>query len=337
MKVSLKFILGIGILCLGVTPAMAQVDDAPAEVPVEVEAAPTPEAAPAPAVEVEVKPAPAAATTTRPPLEVLILVDGSTITGIVVLDDGEKLTIRKVDGTTSQIHKSFIANRKLQGKVKVVRGQVWGRNPMRTRHLLAPSALPLRKGESYLSLKQLTILEGGVGLTDNIAIDIGSFLPGVFMGKDTLNIFGGLKASYKVKDKLFVAGGVFFLALPFEMGLVAPMAGITYGEETGDWQVTVSGGKAFGINVHDPHAFGTALINISAQFRVSNSGALVFENWFIPGTEDSVSEDNGWGFLTLHTVLFRKINKQSSWDLGFIYVSGEIALPYFEYSWFLGD
>ena len=332
MKVSLKFILGISFLCLGTSQGLAQT--APTETPAAAEASSAVEAAPAPAAPaVEAAPA----QKTRPPLEVIVLVDGSTLTGIVVLDDGEKLTLRRVDGSTSQIHKSFIASRKVKGKIKVVRGEVWGQNPMRTRHLLAPSALPLRKGESYLSLKQLTILEGGVGLTDNIAIDIGSFLPGVFMGKDTLNIFGGVKAGYKVQDKLFVAGGMFFLALPFEMGLVAPMAGITYGEETGDWQVTISGGRAFGLNVEDPHGFGTALINISGQFRVSNSGALVFENWFIPGTEDEVSDDDGWGFLTLHTVLFRKINKQSSWDLGFIYVSGELALPYFEYSWFLGE
>ncbi|MBR59331.1 MAG: hypothetical protein CMH54_15105 [Myxococcales bacterium] len=292
--------------------------------------------------------------TAAPTLETIVLVDGSTITGIVTTEDGEAVNIRLVDGTTRSIHKSFIASRKETKKVKVVRGQVWGRNPMRTKYFFTPSAIPLRKGEGYLSLKQLTILEGAFGVTDNLALDLGSFLPGVFMGKDSANVILGVKYARKVAPKVHIGGGVMGIVLPWQGALATPMIGITYGQETGDTQFTLGVGKPFAYNFDKQDgASADLVINLSTMIRVSSAGAIVFENWFFPGTPglcvdeepgtdgaggDLVCDESGWGMLSLHVIGFRKINKNSSWDLGAIYIGGlPTPLPWFEYTWYLGD
>ena len=52
-------------------------------------------------------------------------------------------------------------------------------NPNRTRHLYAPSAMPLKEGEGYLSLKELFFLSGAYGVTDNVSILVGGFCSNV--------------------------------------------------------------------------------------------------------------------------------------------------------------
>ncbi len=289
-----------------------------------------------------------------PKLETIVLVDGSTITGIVTTEDGDSVNLRLVDGTTRSIHKSFIASRKGTKKVKVVRGQVWGRNPMRTKYIFTPSAIPLRKGEGYLSLKQLTILEGAWGVTDNLSLDVGSFLPGIFMGKDTANVILGIKYARKIADKVHLGGGVTSIVLPFNGFVATPLIGLTYGQETGDAQVTLGVGKPFAYNFKEHESASADLvINLSGMVRVSSAGAIVLENWFFPGTpglcfggdpgtdgagEDVFCEESGWGMLSIHVIGFRKINKASSWDLGLIYLGGfPVPYPWFEYTWYLGE
>jgi hypothetical protein len=214
----------------------------------------------------------------------------------------------------------------------VVRGKIWDENPNRTRHLWSPSALPLRAGEGYLSQKQLAFTTWAYGITDNVAILVGSVLPANFAGPDGANLIVALKAATKVADKFHIGAGFESFIIPTIGTLGVAFATATYGVP--DAQVTINAGKPFAFDSKNT-ATGDFMVSISAMWRFSRHYGLVSENIFIPGID---TDDVGWGILSVHGLVWRSIREDTSWDLGFITVGGApVGLPWFEWTWYLGD
>jgi hypothetical protein len=303
-----------------------------------------------------------------PPVEKLILLDGSSIVGRVVDESEGTLTLRLLDGSERVLYAGDVVSRTLQKTAKVVKGKVWDHNPNRTRHLWAPSAMPLNTGEGYISNKYFVFLTGAYGVTDNLTLLGGSFWPGLLAGGEGFNLIAAAKYGTEVAENLHVAFGAEIITFPTEFTVVTPFAGVTWG--TPDTQITFNVGKLEAWETNGNDRIGEGMFSIAAQYRFLSGHAFVLENLFFPGTtvdfdldedddsegitevvEGSVGEGEpdsdsdssyGYGMLSMHALCYRQIDEDSAWDYGFITIvepGGNIVgvLPWIDYTWYLGD
>ena len=259
------------------------------------------------------------------------LVDQSQLVGRIAKEVNGKLTIALVNGESRSVYRRDVVLQEPHylKPVKVVRGEVWDENPNRTRHLWSPSAMPLRAGEGYLSQKQLLFTSYAVGLTDNIAVLLGSFVPGLLGGGDGFNVIGALKVADEIKPKVFAGAGAEVLVLPTVGVLGVGFASFTYGEP--DAQISVNLGSPFMFD-GDDQELGHGLISVSGMWRFRGDYGIVSENIFVP----AVRVDEGWGILNFNALAIRSIGDRTSWDLGLVVVTG-VPIPWFDYTWYLGD
>ena len=305
----------------------------------------TPETAPV-ATESAPATAPNAPTVKDSTVWIFTLIDGSQLMGRIQKEEGGQITLLLLDGQTRTFFRADVGDqqeKRAPQNIKVVRGKLWTENPNRTRHLWSPSAMPLRAGEGYIAQKQLLFTTWAHGITDNIAILLGSILPANFMGPDYLNIIAAAKFSKEVSPKVFVGAGfesliiskAFFNSDDMGDGMLSvgvAFATLTYGEP--DAQVTINIGKPFAFDSSNA-ATGDILISVSAMWRFSRHYGLVSENIFVPGIDTGGA---GWGVPSLHGLVWRSIREETSWDLGFIMPGGVPSpIPWFEWTWHLGD
>jgi hypothetical protein len=151
-------------------------------------------------------------------------------------------------------------------------------NVGKSRHLYAPSAIGLKQGEGYFSQK-LVFSAVAVGATDNLTLLAGTFT----FFPPLLTIVGG-KVSGEVAPNVHLAAGaeVFMTGMGgFETLAKVGFGGITFGHD--DSQITFSSGyMALGAE-----GYGSSAIPliVAGQWRVSDRGVLVTENWFVIPTE----------------------------------------------------
>ena len=261
------------------------------------------------------------------------LSNGTRLTGRIVRENKltGQLDILLISGERRSIFRSDIAvQSKVQQKpVNVVNGKIWEDNPNRTRHLWSPSAMPLKKGEGYLSQKEFVFTSYSVGLTDNFAILVGTLVPALFAGPEGLNVIGAIKVADQVRDKIYIGGGIETMVIPRAGVAGVPFASFTYGEP--DAQVSLNLGKPFALD-SDSADFGTALVSVSGMWRFRGDFGLVSENIFLP----EVKTSDGWGMLSVHGLAFRSIRESTAWDLGFVSITGFggfIPIPWFDWTW----
>lgn len=239
----------------------------------------------------------------------------------ILLITGERRTLFRSDIVVQEEPK--------QRPIRVVDGKVWEDNPNRTRHLWSPSAMPLKKGEGYLSQKQLFFTSYAVGVTDNVAVLVGSLLPALFAGVGGFNLIGAVKVADQIGDELYVGLGAETIGI-VSVGLAGlPFLSVTYGQP--DAQISLNVGKPFALDENDAE-LGDALVSLSGMWRFKGNFALVSENIFLP----SVSTSKGWGMLSFHGIAFRSIRENTAWDLGFVSVGGTsdfIPIPWFDWTW----
>ncbi|MEE2756962.1 MAG: hypothetical protein VYA30_09885 [Myxococcota bacterium] len=240
----------------------------------------------------------------------------------VTLLDGSKRTLRRVDVL---LKKPFSESQ--AAKLKVVNDEVWQLNTNRTRHLYSPSAMPLKKGEAYVSQRMLFFTAGAYGVTDHVSILLGSVLP-FLVSPDGFNIIGALKIAGQVSEQVHLAAGFESLFVP-SLGAV----GLGFGSMTignADRQVTIGAGKPFAID-NGRQETGDALISLAGMYRLNDRYGLVSENLIFPG----IDMRDGWrDVLTIHGLVLRRMYDDSAWDLGFVTIGGApVALPWFDWTW----
>ena len=287
--------------------------------------------------------------------------DGSELVGRILESSESVLRIRLIDGSERVIYRQDIILQTAEERARVIRGQVWFDNPNRTRHLWAPSAIPLKKGEGYASAKLFTFLSTAWGWTDNVAVLGGTFWPGLLVGGDGFNLIGAIKYSDQITDNVYGALGVEVITFPAFAHIATPFVGLTLGNA--DRQITVNAGYLAAYETEGRDNIGEAMFSVTGQYRFLPGHALVMENLFFPGTsvdtsdsEDDRTEDGmaqvepdtndddvnlGWGMVSLHALCYRQILEDSAWDYGLVLIMNADGqplgmMPWVDYTWYLG-
>ena len=202
--------------------------------------------------------------------------------------------------------------------------------PGRSRYLLGHSGMMLRRGEGFVSQKELLYTMASVGLTDHVTVTIGSVLPGLLQGHQGLNFVGGVKVGGSPAEWLHLAVGAEMVVLPF----MASGIGLAYGSLTlgnPDAHVTVGGGAIpfFYTNQFVPAA--AALGSVSGHLRLTRHFAAVTENWVFLSPTPFVGE-----VPMFNTLALRIMGQHWSVDLGAVRLPGSTFLPWVDLSWHWG-
>jgi len=180
-------------------------------------------------------------------------------------------------------------------------------NPAASRYLYAPSAIPMEKGQGYVSQK-LVFTAAAYAPTDNISLLMGTLTP----FPAALTVIGG-KAGVPVGDKLHLGMGAEAFWIPMDGALLAGVAfgSVTYGHK--DKNFTLASGVIGG----DPEYLldGLSLpVMLGYQVRLSDRGAFVTENWAVFDMEDLASYPGGGNPLvvTANSAVFRLLGKRDT-------------------------
>jgi hypothetical protein len=161
-------------------------------------------------------------------------------------------------------------------------------NPNSTRYFFAPSAIPLGKGEGYYQNIGVFGNIFSYGLSDHVAItggfEFASTLVGIAIGEPVLpTLMANLKVSEQVAPNFYLGAGAMGIANVgngFNLG-----AGILYGEATyGNPNHNLSLGLGWPWFALDGESeiSKNPIIMLGGMTRVSNTVALVTENWIVP-------------------------------------------------------
>lgn len=284
--------------------------------------------------------APAASTQARAagPISSVRLSDGQVLRGRVVQQTAEEVVLELVSGGRMTLARKGISAIEVEDRAMVSStGQIWFKDPNRTRYFYSPSAMTLKQGEGYFSQKELFFSAVAYGITDNITVLIGSVLPmwmsGTVYG---INLIGAIKVGFSPAEDIHVAAGFESIALPgLSLGGGFLFAGITVGDDNA--HVTINAGAPF-FFVQDPSAeFGDAIVTTSGNYRLGRHVALVTEHWFLP-------QFNGGLDLTMINSLGARIfGEQWAVDLGFVRLApagmasiGFIPIPWVDFTYNFG-
>ena len=204
------------------------------------------------------------------------LKDGTRLQGRIVGSDERSITIMTIGGIEVKAPRSSVASiEPLRGRM--VRGQFRRQDPNYTRLLFTPTGRPLRRGEGYFSDVWVLFPNVAYGITGNLTVLVGSsMIPGVGIG-DQLK-YVAPRFGVSLGRDVAVAVGTLYGNAHSQGGGVAYATG-TVGPP--DRSVTA----AFGVPYVGTSDFkGVAIIVLGGNVRMTNSLALVTENWLFFGT-----------------------------------------------------
>lgn len=219
------------------------------------------------------------------------LTDGQTLQGLGDADLIESWTpgsalVLQVDGQPIRLPAEVLAQ--VDGDAAWVdpEGAFQFANPARSRYFYAPSALPLQKGEGYISQKELLFTSAAVGLTDHVAVLGGTVVPALLFAAiegeaDALVGVLGAKVGARIRDAVWVgAGGEAFLFAGEVIGL--GFVNATYGNH--NTHLTVASGF-IGFSGED----GLLVpVTVAATHRTHDNFAWLTENWLVFDTDPAL-------------------------------------------------
>jgi hypothetical protein len=246
-------------------------------------------------------------------LQVVTLIDGSTIFGRIVAVGADTVAFQTGAGTMQLSVKAIRDIRQIS--VEDVReGEYWFPNPNSTRLFFAPTGQMLKQGEGYVSDYELFFPGIAYGLTDNVSIGGGvSLFPA--SASDQVYYFTP-KIGVSLSDKVHLAGGVLFA------GQSGGTGGVYYGVGTfgdGNASVTLGGGYGFAGGKIQSKPVGM----LGAEFRIARRIGFVTENYLLPVQDNNV----------LYSFGFRFMGEKLTTDLALANVSGSdiIGIPYVDF------
>ena len=251
------------------------------------------------------------------------LTSGDSVRGVLVARDQKSVVIELPNAGRLELQRSAIASLSLANRTRIgPEGQLYRRDPNRTRYLYGPSAFTLEKGEGYVSQKELLFTAAAYGVTDHMTVLGGTIFPALFGGQ-----FAGIlgsKIGYElVDDTLHLAAGGEVLVMGLsEMGGFGFFFGsATLGDV--DRHFTLSVGRPFRFGAAE-EAVGPLITTLSGAYRLSRSFAAVTENWIM-----LPSADSDW--LRLHGLAGRVILESWALDIGGIWLPDfEFPLPWLD-------
>ncbi len=208
------------------------------------------------------------------------LKDGNELRGRIIERTETTLILQTSNGLEVKIPQSSIVTIKpVQGRYQ--KGVFLRSDPNYSRLMVSPTGRPLRKGEGYFSDYYIFFPGISYGFTDHFSLMAGfSIIPGANF-KDQLKYLAP-RIGFQINESVALSAGALFMSFFDELG-----AGIAFGVATfGQQDKSLTTGFGFGYvreEGEDFHFAQKPIILLGGNIRLSNSIALVSENWFFPG------------------------------------------------------
>ncbi|NHZ86337.1 MAG: hypothetical protein GWP19_10710 [Planctomycetia bacterium] len=214
----------------------------------------------------------------------IITTDGSEIIGKIIEESDIEYTIETPAGLTVTIPKSAVFKMtEFEGLVK--EGKLYRADPNKSMYLFAPSAFPIEKGNKYCRDFCVFFPSLNYGVNDIVSLQAGFiWVPEIKL--DQIPLVGSIKATVFQKDKISLAGGAMYVRIPdFEEsgGGGFLFATGTYGDRFNHGSLLI--GWGYGHYDGDWELMDRPIVVLAGNFRVSNTIAIVTENWFPPDLE----------------------------------------------------
>jgi hypothetical protein len=206
-----------------------------------------------------------------------------------------------------------------------------------SRYLVAPSAIPLKKGDGYYQNIWFLVNGAHYGITDHWSIGGGVVFP--------IGMYAQAKYGRKVGDNMHVAAGGMFMTTFFDLGLGlgCGFGSVTVGDRYTNATFTLGYGAVSNDGMWD--ATRRPIINFSGMARMSDNFTLISENYLFP-VQESTYMGNG-EFTTTNTYYpqlsfgVRVGGGRHSWDIAAMTVGnindGMFAVPFIGYSYRFTD
>lgn len=220
----------------------------------------------------------------------IITTDGSEIIGSIIEETDIEYKIATPAGLTVGVPKSAVFKiKKFEGMVKD--GKLYRTDPNKSMYLFAPSAFPIETGNKYCRDFCVFFPSINYGVNDIVSLQAGFvWVPSLKL--ENIPLIGSLKTTVFQKEKFGLAGGAMYVRIPdfsddndfsTSGGGGFLFATGTYGDRFNHGSLLVGWGYGHYDGKWD--LMKRPIVVLAGNFRVSNSIAIVTENWFPPDLE----------------------------------------------------
>ncbi len=265
----------------------------------------------------------------------IITTDGSEIIGKIIEESDTEYKIETPAGLTVSVPKTAVFKMKeFDGLIK--EGKLYRADPNKSMYLFAPSAFPIETGNKYCRDFCVFFPSINYGVNDIISVQAGFiWVPGIKL--DQIPLIGSIKATVFQKDKIGLAGGAMYVRMPdlsedndefsTSGGGGFLFATGTYGDRFNHGSLLV--GWGYGHYDGDWELMDRPIVVLAGNFRVSNTIAIITENWFPPDLEF-----NQFPFM----VAGRFFGKHIAVDIGGIFIidiikDGGLPIPLINFTY----
>lgn len=256
------------------------------------------------------------------------LKDGTILVGRIAEEDVTHLTVLTLEGLTIRIPRSSIVS--MRETAPPAAGQFTRSDPNYSRLMFAPTARPLRRGDGYFSDHYVAFPGVAYGITDHFSLSGGmSIVP--FVGLDEQVFYASPKIGFEVSEKLARGAGAAYAGGGGEGGVGIAFALATVGrpEKSFTAGIGFAGSRESEYDIRMRISRDVwkwrdkPILMLGGSVQLSNSVALVSENWLLLGEKLS---DQPFG------VALRFFGDRISADVGMIFV-GEVIEEGFPVPW----
>lgn len=270
----------------------------------------------------------------------ITLVGGQTLSGLVEANDfavwsaGSPLTLTLPGGSDMSLSGETIKS--VEALTPREPGDFSYENPAASRYLYAPSAIPLRQGEGYISQKELIFTSLAYGLTDNLTVLVGAPVPVNLMlitenGFGNGLLIGGIKASGQLAPNLHIGGGL------EAFNVMNETLGIGFVNGTvGDRDSNLTVGLGVPMDMRTGVVDRSRFIAVAGQHRINDKVSLISENWWLR------PPDTGWlENIGLFSGGVRLVREDITVDLALMAAGADgegmfLPLPWVDFAWHFG-
>ncbi len=223
---------------------------------------------------------------------------------------------------------TLISNNTSQ-KVTVSTKSEWYDNRMNNhKYFISTTGYNLRRNDFYLEDTYIFLVGARYGITDHISIGAGTtFLPGIDL--DDQLYFINPKVTFDLTKNLHLGASFNWMNFP-EVGKLGFLnLAATYGSTRNNFTVGLSYGATEGTFTSQP------MINIGTSLRPTNRIAFMGEILLVP---TQIAVQSVRDFTPFVIMGLRFINKESSFDLGFLFANNDnnraqtqLYIPYLSY------
>lgn len=253
------------------------------------------------------------------------LADGTTFVGTITGEDGSYITLRTETGIEVRVPRSTVAS--IRESLPLT-DRFLRRDPNDSRLMFAPTGRTLRKGDGYFSDHYVVFPGVTYGVTDHVSLAGGvSVIPAV--GLSDQLFFASARIAHQPSDRFALAAGALYAAGADEAAAMLFGVG-TIGRPEGSLSVGLGfgGTREEGDYPDYRRRFRwreAPILMVGGNVQLSNSVALVSENWLMLGRDFKLSQQP-------FGLALRFFGERISADVGVVFV-GEILEEGFPVPW----